>query len=57
MTGALVRTLVDQDLDAGSYQEVWDGRDARRQPVKNGIYFYQLVVGGETSTGKMVFLR
>ncbi|HEU4725809.1 MAG TPA: S8 family serine peptidase, partial [Candidatus Eisenbacteria bacterium] len=36
--GALVRTLVDQNLPAGRYRASWDGRDEAGRPVGSGIY-------------------
>ena len=40
--GALVRTLVDEPMDAGWFARNWNGRDDRGVSVASGIYFAQL---------------
>ena len=51
LLGRHVRTLVEADQPAGTYQVAWDGRDAGGQPVASGTYFYRLRVG-EAASGK-----
>jgi parallel beta-helix repeat protein len=57
LTGRLVRQLHDGDLAAGYHGLTWDGTDARGQGLASGVYFYRLVAGGESATGKLVLVR
>jgi hypothetical protein len=57
VTGALVRTLVDDSLPAGRYDREWDGRDGRGNLVGTGVYFCQLRHAGTTATRKLVLLK
>ena len=52
-----MRVLVDAEVPAGGYEEVWDGRDDAGRKVTSGIYFYRLGAGSFTQTKKMVLLR
>lgn len=57
MAGQLVKTLVDEHLDTGSYQYVWNGENRANQPVSSGIYFYKLKINDRTFYRKMTFLK
>jgi thiol-disulfide isomerase/thioredoxin len=57
ITGRLVKILVNQNQPAGKYQLQWDGRNDQGQKTANGVYFYNLKTGGQTSTKKMVLVR
>ncbi len=57
VTGALVRTLVDNQLPAGRYRTPWDGHDAQGRPVGSGIYIYRLTEGGRNLSRKMSLLK
>ena len=58
VTGALVRTLVDETRAEGSYSDVrWDGHDRNGGRVASGVYFYKLVTDGFQQTRKMVLLK
>lgn len=49
--GGLVRTLVNnQQRAAGTYTDVWDGRDDQGQLVGDGTYSYSVTVSDATST-------
>ena len=54
VAGRRVRTLVDEDLPAGSHSVDWDVRGTRGARVASGCYFAVLRVGGETRTGKIL---
>jgi hypothetical protein len=45
--GQLVRSLVDEALDAGRHEFRWDGKDQSGQPVRSGTYFYELRQDGK----------
>jgi len=55
--GRLVRVLIEGARPAGTYAEMWDGRDGRGVGVASGIYFYRLTAGAFTETRKMALLR
>jgi hypothetical protein len=57
VTGARVRTLVDEPARAGLHAIAWDGRNARGETVGSGIYFYRLTTPARTLTRKMVLLK
>ncbi|MBP2681212.1 MAG: Por secretion system C-terminal sorting protein, partial [Candidatus Krumholzibacteriota bacterium] len=57
ITGARVRTLVDEILPMGRHAREWDGRDDRGNLVGSGVYFYQLRTAGLVATRKTVLLK
>ena len=62
VNGTLVRTLSLGHQAAGVYRSksraaYWDGRNALGEPVASGIYFYTLITGDFTATGKMLIRK
>jgi hypothetical protein len=57
VAGQLVRTLVDSDMKAGAYTEIWNGRSNADTPVSSGVYFCKLVTKDFSKTKKMVLLK
>jgi hypothetical protein len=57
MAGREVRTLVNENLDAGFYSQNWNGLDANGRSVANGVYFYRMDAGSFNATKKLVVLR
>jgi hypothetical protein len=57
MLGREVRTLVDGNIEAGSYQASWDGKNESGYDVPSGIYFYQLSTNGGWQTRKMTLVK
>jgi hypothetical protein len=55
--GALVRSLVDENREAGSYSLAWDGRNDQGNPASSGVYFYKLNAGGFSDVRKMTLLK
>jgi flagellar hook assembly protein FlgD len=53
LLGREVKTLVDADLKAGSYQAQWDGRDAAGNVVESGMYYYRIEAAGQSLTKAM----
>nr|HQV33022.1 choice-of-anchor D domain-containing protein [Calditrichia bacterium] len=57
ITGKQVRVLVDEVMEAGSYQVEWDGRNDLGEKVASGVYIYQMKVQGFVQTRKLMMLK
>jgi hypothetical protein len=57
ITGRRVRQLADRSLERGEYNTAWDGRDDQGRSVASGVYFYQLQVGTQKQTQKMLLQK
>ena len=57
LAGRRVRTLCDDDLPAGAYTRVWDGRDDNGQPLPSGTYYARLTANGGNEMRKMALIR
>lgn len=55
--GAVVATLLDEPLSAGSYQVTWDGLDNTGKGAPSGIYFYELLTQGQRQSQKMLLVK
>ena len=56
--GQLVATLVNEQQSPGLYEAVWNGTGIGGTPLASGIYFSQLIVGGnEVFTRKLVLIK
>jgi len=55
--GQKVKTLVDEDMKAGSFVVDWNGKDQRGVEASSGIYFYRIVAGDFSSVKRMVLLK
>ena len=55
--GQRIKTLVDQDKDAGWYLEKWDGRDDHGGLVGSGVYFVKLKAGSFSKIQKMMLIQ
>lgn len=56
LRGALVRTIVDQELPAGDHQALWDGRNELGRRAASGIYLIRLEAGGEVHQVRVLLL-
>ncbi len=54
-----VKTLLDENRVAGSYEAVWRGRDNADRTVAAGVYFYRLEAGRfqQTRSSQCLTLR
>ena len=52
LLGRKVETLVDEDMQAGQYQAVWDASG-----YSSGVYFYRIESGDFVDTKRMVYLK
>lgn len=57
LTGRLVRTLVETEVEAGMHVSHWDSRDETGSVVPGGVYLYRLTSGDQVSTRKLILLR
>ncbi|MCK4396999.1 right-handed parallel beta-helix repeat-containing protein [candidate division WOR-3 bacterium] len=57
ISGRLVKTLIDENKDAGVYKEKWDGIDNRNRKVATGVYFTRLTSRNFTSVRKVILVR
>jgi hypothetical protein len=55
--GQKIKSLIDEVKPAGNYQLIWNGDDERGNKVSSGIYFYQMISGKFTSSGKMILMK
>ncbi len=58
LKGQKVKTLIDERLEAGIHQLVWNGKDDNGNSVSSGVYLYKMRSDGRyTSTKKMILLK
>ena len=55
--GRLVKELVDGLRAAGPGSVVWDGTDLNGKRASSGVYFVQVLSGGQKAGHKMVLLK
>jgi len=57
--GQRIRTLVNEEVEGGERQVVWDGRDDAERSVASGVYFCRLLADGGrwTAARKMMLVR
>ena len=55
--GQKIKTLVNDELDKGLHQVIWNGKNDAKKPVASGIYFYKLQIGKYSSVKKMVLMK
>jgi flagellar hook assembly protein FlgD len=57
LRGHLVRTLANDQREAGSYRIRWDGRDNQGQDAPAGIYLCRLQAGDAAAVQRMALIR
>jgi flagellar hook assembly protein FlgD len=60
VSGRLVRVLVNSptsNLEPGTYQLLWDGRDDQGKALPSGVYFLRLETDASRLTRKAVLTR
>lgn len=55
--GGKVRTLLARTELAGEHRVTWDARDDNGMPVSGGLYFYRMIAGEFSASGKMLLLK
>jgi predicted outer membrane repeat protein len=54
--GQLVRTLANNQKEAGHHRVIWNGKDEQGKSVESGLYFYKLTVDNKYSDVKPMTL-
>ena len=57
MKGQLVKTLVNEHLEAAYHSAVWNGKDNSNKTVSSGICFYKMRSSNYTATKKMILMK
>lgn len=57
MTGKKISTLVNEKQPAGVRMETWNCRTENGEQLPAGLYFYRIVAGNQSATGKMILHR
>ena len=57
MMGREVRTLVNNNVDAGFQSVTWDATNNFGSPVGAGVYIYQIKADGYMQSKKMILLK
>jgi hypothetical protein len=55
--GQIIRTLVNQTMEAGAHEAVWDGSNQYGEKAASGVYFYQIEAGSFKAMRKMILLQ
>ncbi len=55
--GELVKTLLNENMDATTHSVIWDGRNSTGQSVSSGVYFYSLKAGSYEKMEKMTLVK
>ena len=55
--GERVTSLVNDNLKAGTYRIVWEGRDDFGREMPSGIYLYRLHAGDKTISKRMIMIK
>ncbi len=57
LAGELVKTLADEEMDAGSHEIRWDSRDEVCRIVPSGVYTYRVQSDETERSGKLILIR
>jgi len=57
LLGQKVSTLVNQEMEAGVHQVIWDGKDSQGNKVSSGVYFYRIKAENFSEVKKMVLMK
>lgn len=57
LTGQQVRVLLDEEMDSGYQEVIWNGLDQFGQEVVSSIYFYVIIIEDFMAQRKMTLLR
>jgi len=55
--GQKVRSLLNENKEAGNHSVLWNGKDDNGKNVASGVFFYRMKSGKYTSTKKMILMK
>ena len=55
--GQRVKTLVSDEMNAGTYSVVWNGRDDAGRAVASGVYLYRIIAGEFVAKRRLLLVR
>ena len=55
--GQKVRSLLNENREAGTHNVVWNGKDDNGKNVASGVFFYRMKSGKYSSTKKMILMK
>ncbi|MBW6516187.1 MAG: T9SS type A sorting domain-containing protein [Candidatus Cloacimonetes bacterium] len=55
--GQKVKTLVNQEKEAGIHSVIWDGKNETGGYAASGVYFYRMQTDSYNRTRKMIFMK
>jgi len=57
LAGRVVKTLLDEERQAGTHEVRWDGRDESQHAVPSGIYVCLIEAGNDRDSRKLLVIR
>ncbi|OGS21650.1 MAG: hypothetical protein A3J83_01440 [Elusimicrobia bacterium RIFOXYA2_FULL_40_6] len=57
LTGRLVKTLLNEEVNPGSWEVKWDGTNDSGNKVATGVYIYSLKAGSQVQTKNLVLIK
>jgi hypothetical protein len=57
VNGELIKELLNEEKNSGSYSQLWNGKDSHGRTVASGTYFYRIQVGDFVQAKKMILLK
>jgi len=57
LVGQVVRTLVNEDKPAGTFEVIWDNKNDEGIHLSSGVYIYRMRAGSFSMTRKMIFMK
>ncbi len=57
INGELVRTLLNNNLSAGRYEQIWNGKDEAGNYVVSGVYIYRITAGQFDKSANMLLMK
>ncbi|MEW6195753.1 MAG: FlgD immunoglobulin-like domain containing protein [Bacteroidota bacterium] len=57
INGELIKSILNENLPAGRFENIWDGKDESGNQVSSGIYLYRLTAGKFDKSARMILMK